>query len=171
MPPRSAFHIFSRPQAVILPLLFSALASIACGYATVSYDSPQDTPIESDLVGKWSSDNCFGLEDRFNDPIQGWPCSWSLNQDHTFTMTDVPEWFLSAEWQLARNSGDGTWSIDRSPNERWVVHLDFDSVNGQPGFFPRDLGILGSESPYSLFVFVGDADAGFTILFERDPSQ
>ena len=155
----------------MLLLLTSAFAAVACGYPTVSYDSPRAQPTESDLVGKWASDSCYGLEDRFNDPIVGWPCSWSFDEDGTFAMTHVPEWFLTEEWQEARNSGNGTWSIDRSSEDRWVVRLDFESVNGQPGFFPRELDILGSQSPYSLLVFVGDADAGFTILFQRQPKS
>ncbi len=157
-------------RTVALALSAALAGLLACGYPTARYASPTTKPATEHFVGLWSSQQCFGLQDRFEEPISAWPCSWMLSSDGTFTMAAMPEWSLIEEWSERRNSGQGTWSIRTDPNNHWVVRLQFENVNGMPYGVYRDLGISGTESPYSLFFFVGDADAGFIVAFDRRPA-
>ena len=149
------------PAPVIL------LALLACGYPTFSSQAPSREPSDAELVGLWVSQNCFGEAERYETNIPPRSCSWRLDRDGTFTMTDVPEWSSLGDWNPHANSGTGTWAIGMDPQRYfWVVDLQFMQLNGTGDDSTRTLLVVDEGSRFHLAVFVGDADAGFTMIFE-----
>ena len=81
-------------------------------------------------------------------------------------MVDVPEWLMVGRWDPNGNTAFVTWDIVQ-PDGHGVIELDFSIVNDREYKVRRELLIYGKEPPFSIPVFLGDADAGYTIVFTR----
>jgi hypothetical protein len=82
-------------------------------------------------------------------------------------MRDVPDWLMMGDWNSEENSGTGAWTIEKDVQGHWVVRLDFSVINEEEEDVRQSLLIYGKDAPPSLPVFLGDADAGQTIVFRK----
>jgi len=143
-------------------------SQLSCVCPTVSIIDPIQEPSEGEIIGTWASDRCRSIDSRLEVNPVTWTCKWIFKSDGTFQMVDVPEWFMSGigNWASNGNSATGSWEISNR-DSHWIIVLYFDVVNDQARNERRDLIIYGKESPFSIPIFLGDADAGYVILFER----
>ena len=154
-------------RSLLIRLTCLLIPAIACGYPTVHIEEPRRTPTNEEIEGNWISERCRSMESRREDNPRIWTCSWEFNSDSTFVMRDVPEWLMMGNWKSEENSGSGKWTIEKNVQGNLVVSLDFSLVNDEEYHVQRNLLIYGKDPPYSLPVFLGDADAGRTIVFTK----
>jgi hypothetical protein len=154
-------------RSLLMRLACLLISVIACGFPTVHIESPRRIPTNEESEGTWISDWCRSMESRYEDNPRIWTCSWEFNSDSTFVMKDIPEWLMVGDWKSEENSGSGKWTIERDVQRHWIAGLDFSMVNGEEEHVRRSLLIYGKDPPYSLLVFLGDPDAGQTIVFTK----
>jgi len=117
----------------------------------------------SDLTGTWVMND----ESREILPpeLQKVSAKIVLNANGTFVATDMPGLFYFPGLRAIQlESGSGEWKLVSREGEQ-QVQLDFQAIAGWKDGLPY--GTQLDVSTGSLFYFVGDADEGRRVSFER----
>ena len=99
--------------------------------------------------------------------------SITVNSNETFEIVNMPDWWIpnNAGFGMSNggvDSGTGKWSLTSSSGlwQIWFQFEDgtFNSIN-EPFGITLDLG--GEIPPYSIWIYIGDPDAGKVMIFEQ----
>jgi hypothetical protein len=164
--------VFSLPISVITALIVGCVAFWVMGDALMSSfypPSPRQEPSEKDVVGVWQ------LTQGSLDSIQedGYEISThtiEIRADGTFTMINLPD----SVWNFGKvggkfESGSGKWSIKMDQNRYWTIALHFTELNGFTDDLYAYFYLSGEKPPYRIYDYIGDADSGRIISFEKRP--
>ena len=153
---------FTTVSVIILALLLTACPAV--DWKELRFT--RHKPAEGDLVGVWRAtpETVKYLRARGHFPAAS--PELVLHADHTFSMHNMPDWWLSniplSYRQLG--SGEGTWELQPDKNvwQIWTVWLRFPS-------FTIPVNLYRQGTPYLIFVRVGDPNNGDAMFFERTP--
>ena len=93
-----------------------------------------------------------------------------LNSNGTFSAYEMPALFAFPDFRAARlESGSGVWRLESSEGEQ-QIQLDFNAIvswekNSLP--YGTQLYVSKGRSAVTLYYFLGDADEGERLEFEK----
>ncbi len=149
-----------------------AFLLVFCGLCSWSFDgtpAPQCKPSENDLAGEWVPTGASLARMR----EAGYTVSvhsLAFNEDGTFVMTNMPDWWLDANGDASGGfySGSGMWQLVKGGSgERWRVYLYFITLSGNETNLIAYALVGGDRPPCRLHFSLGDPDAGRTMIFEK----
>jgi hypothetical protein len=117
----------------------------------------------SDLPGTWEMKD--GSRESLPPELRNASAKIVLDANETFVASDIPGLFYFPKRRPARlESGSGTWGLV-SREGKQQVQLNFQVINDWKDALPY--GTQLDVSGKSLFYFVGDADEGRRVTFEK----
>lgn len=144
------------------PVIFCGL----CAWSLNGPTGPRSKPTQSDIVGVWQA-SAGSLEAMRRGHYITSTHTLSFREDGTFEMVNMPDWWL----QFGKSSGGfisgaGTWTIVED-QDQWKLQIRFTYLSAEPGGLVTYFYISGEKPPYRIYDYIGDADAGQTIVFEK----
>ena len=146
-----------------------------CLYGARDYDQEnfftKTEPQKEQLAGKYfpTLDTISLIRDEGHYSVED--ISITVNSDETFEIVNMPDWWIpnNAGYGVSNggfDSGIGRWSLTNF-SELWQISFDFEegtfnSIN-EPFGVTLDLG--GEQPPYSIWIYIGDPDAGRVMVF------
>lgn len=128
------------------------------------FNFTRSKPIVEDIVGIWKPTPTTLSYIRQEGGYPEVNHELNFRADGTFSMLNMPDWWQNSfgrSWK-SFHSENGTWKLkkDNMIWDIWVIELKLssgiDSVN-----------LYGQESPYLIFIRVGDPNDGKAMFFER----
>jgi hypothetical protein len=155
------------------------ILNLMCGFGARDFDQSYFTTIEpkpENMAGTYVPNNETMTLIRETGHYNLTNISISLFVDGTFTMNNMPDWWMTTgekfgESNGGTDSGKGKWSIFKSASW-WQIGFEFESATFNSredlvdGFYTsKDIG--EDQPPYTLWFYVGDADHGRVMIFEQ----
>jgi hypothetical protein len=117
----------------------------------------------SDLAGTWTMKDV--LRKGLPAELQNGSGKIVLNADGSFVASELPGlFFIQGRHAAQLDGGNGVWKLV-SREGRQQVQLEFQLIPGWKGLLPYGTQLEVGRG--SLFYFVGDADEGRRIVFEK----
>jgi len=120
-----------------------------------------------DVTGTWVINNVS--EQVLPTELRKAPAKIVLDANGTFVASDMPGLFYFPGRRTAQlENGSGVWKL-LSREGKQQVQLDFQAIAGWKGALPygTQLDVSTGSAIASLYYFVGDADEGRRIEFEK----
>lgn len=156
-------------KRTILAIL-SLLVLIGCYNRDTDY-YPTDKPERGDITGTYrlSKESAKAVTDAGYSKTDG---KIVISPDGNFSMSNIPDWWNTFGKSHGNyDSGQGKWELKKQQSW-WCLFVDFESrrdFHSKPddSGFSTTIAISGKRPPYYLFLYVGDADSGNVMIYER----
>ena len=166
---------------LVLISLLSA-SNLMCLVSARDYDQnhffTKTEPKEEKLVGKYVPTTKTISLIKDVGKYESEDVAIALFPDGTFEVNNMPDWWIPNDAGYGKSnggvdSGTGKWKISKENlSGLWQITLDFQSgvFNSRKDInndltLTLDLG--GQQSPYSIWIYVGDPDSGNVMVFEQ----
>jgi hypothetical protein len=153
---------------VITPVVFCLTLGSLCQWSFSNPTNPRKKPAREDIVGVWvptpSSLQKMQEEGMYEISTH----TLAFKKDGTFVMTNMPDWWINSFGESAGGfySGSGTWEITKDRG-RWEIRVHFTSLPGYRNGLTTSFNLSGQESPYRIYLYLGDPDSYRVMVFER----
>ena len=163
----------------VVAIAISSCSLMGCNVPLGSYpyfwDYTKTRPQDADLVGTYKLLE-LRLPSDVEHSVREKAFTITLNEDHTATLTDVPEFDGFGQKLVCRLSGTATWALDDGINSGWGWSVAFQNYHPltKPTAHECDLQnsiwgilVLGRHTPYRLYAIVGDPYIDTGVEYER----
>ena len=163
-------HAQSTALAVSLPVGAIAFVVTFCAlmaWADFDPSKPMIKPDEADLIGTWTLTRLSLDKMRRDGGYEITTHSLTLDEDGTFELVNMPDWWGNGRSSQGFLSGSGSWRLAQSLDRFWGVSLEFDQLNGAAIRSATHLNIAREGPGYVLYVYIGNPDSGNAMVFEK----